>query len=41
MIAIIVVALVLVNGVVMMISPTRWFKLPSWLRAQGTLTEEH
>jgi hypothetical protein len=39
--AIVIVAVVLVNGVVMIISPTRRFKLPSWLRAQGTLTEEH
>lgn len=36
----IVVILMVVNASVMLVSPRAWFKLPSWLRAQGTLTEE-
>ena len=33
-------ALIATNAVVMLISPKVWFRLPGWLRAQGTLTEE-
>lgn len=32
--------LMLVNGIFMFISPRAWFRLPSWLRAQGSMTEE-
>lgn len=35
------VAVVMVlNGTFMLISPSAWFRLPSWLRAQGTLTQD-
>jgi hypothetical protein len=30
----------LLNGAVMLISPRSWFRLPRWLRAQGTLSED-
>lgn len=36
----VVAALMIINGSVMLISPRAWFRLPSWLRAQGTLTED-
>lgn len=36
----VVVALIAINASVMLISPRAWFRLPNWLRAQGTLTEE-
>jgi len=38
-----VVIMFLLNGIVMLASPQRWFRLPGWLRTQqGTLTErEH
>jgi hypothetical protein len=36
----VVVALITINASVMLISPRAWFRLPNWLRAQGTLTEE-
>ncbi len=39
-VAIIFVALLLINGFVMLVSPVRWFAMPSWLRTQGTLTPE-
>jgi hypothetical protein len=29
-----------INTVCMLISPRAWFRLPGWLRAQGTLTPE-
>jgi len=29
----------LLNGAVMLISPSRWFRLPSWLAGHGTMTE--
>ena len=36
-----VVAIVLfINALFMLASPRAWFRLPSWVRAQGTLTEE-
>jgi hypothetical protein len=35
-----VFVLMLFNAAVMIISPSMWFRLPSWLRAQGTLTRE-
>ena len=35
-----VVGLVLtVNGLFMLFSPRAWFRLPNWIRAQGSLTE--
>jgi hypothetical protein len=30
---------IVVNPSVMLVSPRTWFRLPGWLRAQGTLTE--
>jgi hypothetical protein len=33
-------AVVFVNALFMLASPTAWFRLPGWIRAQGTLTEE-
>lgn len=36
--AIIVVALLLINGFVVLVSPVRWFSLPQWLGLQGSLT---
>ena len=36
---VIAVALVFfVNGVMLLISPSRWFSMPSWIRFQGTIT---
>lgn len=35
-----VVTVMTINAVFMLISPRAWFRLPAWLRAQGTLTEE-
>lgn len=32
--------LMLINASFMLVSPRAWFRLPSWLRAQGTMTEE-
>jgi hypothetical protein len=32
-------AILTVNATVMLISPRVWFKLPTWIRAQGTLSE--
>ena len=29
-----------INGVFMLASPAAWSRLPGWLRAQGTLTED-
>lgn len=34
-----VVIVMTINAGFMLISPRAWFKLPAWLRAQGTLTE--
>ncbi len=28
-----------INASVMLVSPRTWFRLPNWLRAQGTLTQ--
>jgi hypothetical protein len=33
-------AVMLVNALLMLASPRAWFRLPSWIRAQGTLTEQ-
>lgn len=30
-----------INGLTMLISPRRFFSLPRWLRAQGSLDPEH
>jgi hypothetical protein len=35
-----VVVLMTINASFMLVSPRAWFRLPGWLRAQGTLTEE-
>jgi hypothetical protein len=29
-----------VNGLFMLISPRAWFRLPWWIRAEGSLTEQ-
>jgi hypothetical protein len=34
-----VVIVMTVNAAFMLVSPRAWFRLPAWLRAQGTLTE--
>jgi hypothetical protein len=33
-------AMAVIDGATMLISPRRWFALPRWLRGQGTLTPE-
>lgn len=33
-------AVLFVNALFMLASPRAWFRLPSWIRAQGSLTEE-
>ena len=38
--AVIVVLSLSTNAVFMIISPKTWFRLPSWIRANGTLTEK-
>lgn len=40
-IVILVAAVMFVNALFMLASPRAWFHLPRWIRAQGTLTEEH
>ena len=30
-----------INALFMLASPRTWFRLPQWLRAQGTLTEQN
>jgi hypothetical protein len=35
-----VVIVMTINAAFMLISPRAWFRLPVWLRAQGTLTED-
>jgi hypothetical protein len=35
-----VVIVMTINASFMMISPRAWFRLPGWLRAQGSLAEE-
>jgi uncharacterized membrane protein YvlD (DUF360 family) len=37
---VVVGALMFVNGLFMLASPRAWFRLPRWVRAQGTLTEQ-
>jgi hypothetical protein len=37
---IIVVTAILVNAFFMLASPRAWFRLPSWIRASGSLTEQ-
>jgi len=37
--AIVVALIIVVNGVVMVVSPRAWFHLSNWLRATGSLTE--
>lgn len=32
-------AILVINAAVMLISPRAWFRLPIWIRAQGTLSE--
>jgi hypothetical protein len=34
------IIMILLNGVIMLASPRSWFKLPGWLRPQGTFTEK-
>lgn len=35
-----VVIVMTINASFMVASPRAWFRLPGWLRAQGTLTED-
>ena len=35
-----VLAMMLINGIVMLASPRMWFRLPSWIRANGRFKEE-
>ena len=37
--AIVVGLIVTINAAFMLASPRSWFRLPGWLRAQGSLTE--
>jgi uncharacterized membrane protein YphA (DoxX/SURF4 family) len=37
--AVVVAFIVIVNALFMLASPRAWFRLPSWIRAQGVLTE--
>ena len=30
-------AILIINAAVMLVSPRTWFKLPTWIRAQGTI----
>ena len=39
-IAIVTVTVGTLNGAMMLLSPRRWFDLPEWLSAKGTLTRE-
>lgn len=39
-IAVIVAVIMSINAVFMLFSPRAWFKLPTWIRAQGILTED-
>ena len=38
-VVIVVCGIVAINGAFMLVSPHAWYRLPSWLRAQGTLSE--
>ena len=39
-IASVVGVIMLINAFFMLISPSAWFRLPGWIRAQGSLAEE-
>ena len=40
-VSVLTIAIILLNGFVMLASPRRWFRLPGWIRTQqGTLTAE-
>jgi len=39
-IAVLVGLLMTINAAFMLASPRTWFRLPGWLRAQGSLTED-
>jgi hypothetical protein len=39
-IAILVGVVMAINAAFMFVSPRAWFRLPAWLKAQGSLTEE-
>lgn len=39
-IAVCVGVVVVFNSVYMLVSPKAWFRLPGWIRAAGTLTED-
>ena len=38
-ILVVVVIVSLINGVYMVASPKAWFRLPRWIKAQGSLSE--
>ena len=37
---VLVVVAIATNAAFMLISPRTWFRLPNWIRAQGSLTEK-
>lgn len=39
-IAVVVAVVMVINASFMLVSPSAWFRLPSWLRAQGTMRED-
>jgi hypothetical protein len=39
-VAVITLVVAALNGAFMLLSPRRWFDLPEWLSAKGTLTRE-
>jgi hypothetical protein len=39
-IVVVVGAVMFMNALFMLASPRAWFRLPGWIRAQGTLTEQ-
>ncbi len=36
----VLVSVLVVNGMYMLVSPRRWFRLPGWIRMTGTLRED-
>lgn len=39
-IVVLTILVVGINAVYMLVSPKAWFRLPTWIRKQGTLTRE-
>lgn len=38
-VAVLLALILTINAVFMIVSPRRWFQLPNWLKATGSLTE--